>query len=82
MDISEGGITMIFERVQKMICEQFDLEPEQVTLATTMEDVNADSLDIYDLAQSLESAFDVEFHEEDMEEFKTVGDIVRFIENN
>ncbi|MDR3313962.1 MAG: acyl carrier protein [Oscillospiraceae bacterium] len=73
---------MIFERVQKIICEQFDLEPEQITEATTLEDVNADSLDVYDLAQSLEAAFDVEFHEEDMEELKSIGDIVRFIENN
>jgi len=73
---------MIFERIQKLICEQFDLEPEQVTQETTMEDVNADSLDVYDLAQSLEAAFDVTFHEEDLDEIKTVGDIVRFIENN
>ena len=73
---------MIFERIQKMICDQFDLEPEQVTEATTLEDVNADSLDVYDLAQSLESAFDVTFHEEDLEDIKNVGDIVHFIENN
>ena len=73
---------MIFERIQKMICDQFDLEPEQITEATTLEDVNADSLDIYDLAQSLESAFDVTFHEEDLEDLKNVGDIVTFIENN
>ena len=73
---------MIFERIQKMICEQFDLEPEQITEATTLEDVNADSLDIYDLAQSIESAFDVTFHEEDLEDLKNVGDIVTFIENN
>ena len=73
---------MIFERIQKMICEQFDLEPEQISEATTLEDVNADSLDIYDLAQSLESAFDVTFHEEDLEDLKNVGDIVTFIENN
>ena len=73
---------MIFERIQKLICDQFDLEPEQITEETTLEDVNADSLDVYDLAQSLESAFDVTFHEEDLEEIKTVGDIVKFIENN
>jgi len=73
---------MIFERIQKMICEQFDLEPEQISEATTLEDVNADSLDIYDLAQSIESAFDVTFHEEDLEDLKNVGDIVTFIENN
>jgi len=73
---------MIFERVQKMICDQFDLEPEQVTEDTTLEDVNADSLDIYDLAQSLEVAFDITFREEALDEIKCVGDIVRFIENN
>lgn len=73
---------MIFERVQKMICDQFDLEPEQIAETTTLEDVDADSLDVYDLAQSIEAAFDVTFHEEDLEELKTVGDIVNFIENN
>ncbi|MDR1928030.1 MAG: acyl carrier protein [Oscillospiraceae bacterium] len=74
--------SMIFERVQKIICDQFDAEPEQVTEATSLEDVNADSLDLYDLAQSLEAAFDIQFQEEDLEEIKTIGDIVRFIENN
>ena len=73
---------MIFERIQKMICEQFDFDPSQITEDTTLEDVNADSLDVYDLAQSLEAAFDITFHEEDLEEIKCVGDIVRFIENN
>jgi len=73
---------MIFERVQKIICDQFDLDPELITPDTTLDDVNADSLDIYDLAQSLEVAFDVTFREEALEEIKCVGDIVKFIENN
>jgi len=73
---------MIFERIQKMISKQFDLDPEQISEATSLEDLNADSLDIYDLAQTLESAFDVTFHEEDLDDLNTVGDMVRFIENN
>jgi len=73
---------MIFERVRKIICDQFDLDPEAVTEDTTLDDVNADSLDIYDLAQSLEVAFDITFREEALDEIKCVGDIVRFIENN
>ena len=73
---------MIFERIQKMICEQFDLEPAQVTESTTLEDLDADSLDIYDLTQTLESAFDVFFHDEDLDDLKTVGDVVRFIEHS
>jgi len=73
---------MVFERVQKIICEQFDLDPELVKPETTLDDVNADSLDIYDLAQSLESAFDVTFREEALDEIKCVADIVKFIESN
>ena len=73
---------MIFERVQKMISEQFDIDPELITEDTTLDDMNADSLDIYDLAQSLEVAFDIIFREEALDEIKCVGDIVRFIENN
>jgi acyl carrier protein len=76
---------MIFERVQKIICDQFDVEPDQVTLETSLEDLDADSLDFYDLVQSLEAAFsslDLEFHDEDMDDLNAVGDIVRFIENN
>jgi len=73
---------MIFERVQKIICDQFDLDPEIITEDTTLDDVNADSLDIYDLAQTLEVAFDVTFREEALDEIKCVGDIVRYIENN
>jgi len=72
---------MVFERIQQIICAQFDLEPEQVTEKSSLEELDADSLDIYDLAQSLESAFDVTFREEDLEELCTVTDLVNFIEN-
>lgn len=73
---------MIFERVQKIISEQFDIALELITEDTTFDDVDADSLDVYDLAQSLEVAFDITFREEALEEIKNVGDIVWFIENN
>jgi len=73
---------MFFERVRKIICDQLDLDPEMITLNTTLDDVDADSLDVYDLAQSLEVAFDVTFREEALEEIRSVGDIVRYIENN
>jgi len=73
---------MIFERVQRIISEQFDFDPELITEDTTLDDVNADSLDVYDLAQSLEVAFDITLREEALDEIKCVGDMVRFIENN
>jgi len=73
---------MIFDRVQKIVCEQFDLESEFVTADTTLEEVDADSLDIYDLAQTLETEFEVIFNEKALEELRSIGDIVRYIENN
>jgi acyl carrier protein len=73
---------MVFEKVREIICAQFDLDEEFLTLKSTLDEINADSLDVYDLVQSLEVEFDVEFHEEDFERIKTVQDIVSFIEND
>ena len=74
---------MVFEKVQKIICDQFGVEPGKVTLdSTILEDFQADSLDIVDLAMSIEDAFDIEVPDEELENIKTVGDIVKFIEEN
>ncbi len=45
-------------------------------------DLGADSLDIVDLVMSLEEEFDTEIPDEEIENIKTVGDIVKYIENN
>ena len=74
---------MVFEKVQKIICDQFGVEPGKVTMdSTILEDFQADSLDIVDLAMSVEDAFDIEVPDEELEKIKTVGDIVKFIEEN
>lgn len=74
---------MVFEKVQKIICEQFGTESDQVTMESLiLEDFEADSLDLVDLAMSLEDAFDIEVPDEELENIKTVGDIVKLIEEN
>ena len=74
---------MIFEKVRDIICEQFDLEPDQVTENTLLkEDLDADSLDLVDLVMSFEDEFQIEVPEEEVRNIKTVGDIVKYIENN
>jgi len=74
---------MVFEKVQKIICDQFGAEPSKVTMESNiLEDFQADSLDIVDLAMSIEDAFDIEVPDEELENIKTVGDIVKFIEEN
>ncbi|HOO26191.1 MAG TPA: acyl carrier protein [Clostridiales bacterium] len=72
---------MIFEKVQKIICDQFDLDPEEVTLESDIvKDFNADSLDIIDLAMSIEDEFEIEVPEDKVDGIKTVEDIVKLIE--
>lgn len=73
---------MVFEKVKEMLCEQLDVEEDKVTPeASIVDDLGADSLDVVDLIMSLEEEFDVEVPDEDVENMKTVGDIVKYIEN-
>mgnify|MGYP001121808502 FL=1 len=72
----------IFEQVKKILCDQLDLEEEQVNKdSEVIDDLGADSLDIVDLVMTLEEEFDTEIPDEDIENLKTVGDIVKYIED-
>ena len=63
--------------------DQLDVEEEKVTMdASITDDLGADSLDVVDLVMSLEEEFDVEIPDNQVENIKTVGDIVRYIEDN
>jgi acyl carrier protein len=74
---------MVFEKVKKIICEQFGIEASEVTMESSIaDDFGADSLDLVDLAMTIEDAFDIEVPDEELENVKTVGDIVKFIEEN
>lgn len=74
---------MIFEKVREIICEQFDVDEESITLDTDIrEDLDADSLDMVDLVMSFEDEFKIEVPDSAIETVKTVGDIVKFIEEH
>ncbi len=75
---------MVFEKVKEILCDQLDLEDEEkVTLdASIMDDLGADSLDIVDLVMSIEEEFGVEIPDDQVENVKTVGDMVKYIEAN
>ena len=74
---------MIFEKVRDIICDQFDVEDDAVTPETLLEeDLDADSLDLVDLVMSFEDEFQIEVPEEEIENIKTVGDIVKYIEEH
>ena len=74
---------MVFEKVREILCDQLDLEEDKVTMASDIvEDFEADSLDVVDLVMSLEDEFGIEIPDEEIENIKTVGDVVRYIEEN
>ncbi|WNY66125.1 acyl carrier protein [Borreliella andersonii] len=70
----------IFSKVRSIISEQLDKKEDEITLDSRfVEDLNADSLDIYELLYLLEEAFDDKIPENEANEFETVGDVVDFI---
>jgi acyl carrier protein len=77
----EGGDVMdIFAKIKALICEQLGVEDGDVKKETTFEDLDADSLDIVELVMALEEEFNLEISDEEVENIKTVGDVVRYIE--
>ena len=72
---------MVFDKIREIIVEQLDVEEDKVTTdASITEDLGADSLDVVDLVMNIEESFDLEIPDEEVENIKTVGDIVKFIE--
>ena len=74
---------MVFDKVKEIIVDQLDVEADKVTAgANIQDDLGADSLDVVDLVMSLEEEFHIEIPDEAVEGIKTVGDIVKYIEDN
>ena len=72
----------VFETVKSIIMEQLDVEEDKVTMdAVIQDDLGADSLDIVDLVMNFEEEYDIEIPDDQVENIKTVGDIVRYIED-
>ena len=74
---------MVFDKIKDIIVEQLDVEEDAVTMeASITEDLGADSLDVVDLVMSIEESFDVEIPDEEVENIKTVDQLVKYIEAN
>ena len=74
---------MVFDQIKEMLAEQLDLDESKITMdSDIVEDLEADSLDVVDLVMSMEDEFGDEVPDEVIEGFKTVGDVVRYIEEN
>ena len=71
----------IFDKLKELVVDQLGVEEDEVTMEATMQDdLGADSLDLVDLVMSVEEEVGVKVADEDLENIKTVGDIVNYIE--
>lgn len=74
---------MVFEKIRSILCDQFDVDEDSVTLETLIQDdLGADSIDVVDLVVSIEDEFDIEIPDDEIEDVKTVGDVVKYVEEH
>ena len=72
---------MIFEKIKSIISKQFDFDEDKITPQTNFaDDLGADSLDVVELAMSMEDSFGIpEIAENDMKNIATVSDLVNYV---
>ena len=74
---------MEFEKLQEIIADVLNVSTEDITMETTfVDDLGADSLDIFQIIMGIEEEFDIEIPDEKAAEIKTVQDIVDYIKEN
>lgn len=71
----------VFAKVKGLISEQLSVDEDEITMETSFEELDADSLDIVEMVMALEEEFNLEISDEEVEKIKTVGDIVKYIES-
>ena len=71
------------DKISDIIAKQLDIEVTEISDTTfIVEDLGADSLDIIEILSEIETALDVTVPDEDIPGMKTVGDIIRYIEEH
>ena len=79
------GVTadMEFDKLKEVIADVLSVDPNEITLETTfMEDLGADSLDVFQIIMGIEEAFEIEIPAEKAEHITTVGEAVALIQNS
>lgn len=70
----------MFEKVKEVIEDKLNADGVEITEDTSFkDDLNADSLDLFELVMALEEEFDIEIPSEDLEQLVTVGDVLNYL---
>lgn len=72
----------MLEKMKEIIADQLGVIEDEVTLeASFKEDLDADSLDLFELVMALEEEYDVEIPSDDLAELNTVGDVINYLKD-
>ena len=74
---------MVFDNIREILADQLDANVDEMTVDTRIaEDLGADSLDVVEMLMSVEDEFGIEIPDDAIEDLKTIGNVVEYIENN
>ena len=72
----------MLEKMKEIIADQLGVSEDEVTLeASFKEDLDADSLDLFEFVMALEEEYDVEIPSDDLAELNTVGDVINYLKD-
>lgn len=72
----------MLEKMKEIIADQLGVSEDEVTLeASFKKDLDADSLDLFELVMALEEEYDVEIPSDDLAELNTVGDVINYLKD-
>lgn len=73
---------MVFEKIRKIISSRTGLDKEAISLdANIVDDLELDSIEVFEILSEIEDEFSIEIDEDSYESFKTLKDVVEYIEN-
>lgn len=80
--VTKGCVTVVFEKVRALLANQLGFDEDLIVETTDLaEELGADSLDLVELMMSVEEEFSLTIEEEDVAAFRTVADVVKYIED-
>ena len=76
------GECIMLEKIKEIVSENLGVDSAQITEDSSFkDDLGADSLDLFELVMQCEEEYGVEFPSDDLENIKTVGDVIRYIKD-
>lgn len=73
----------MFEEIRAIVADNLGVDEDTITMETSFkEDLNADSLDLFEMVMAVEESFGVEIPSDDLEQLLTVSDVMKYVESH